>query len=93
MTDQDAIDSIYDVDFPSGFKIISKQTYTLNGNKVYGMVFTINNKKYYPEVMEYQELNIVKNHNIYTIDYIAPLKVFNSQKITFNIISKYFIIQ
>jgi hypothetical protein len=93
MTDQEAIDSMYSVEFPSGFKIISKQTYTLNSNKVYGMVFTINNKKYYSETMEDQELNILKNHKIYTIDYIAPLKDFNNEKIIFNIISKSLIIK
>ena len=88
MTDQEAIDSMYSVEFPSGFKIISKQTYTLNGNKVYGMIFTINNKKYYPETIVDQELNILKNHKIYTIDYIATLKEFNNEKIDFSIITK-----
>ena len=78
---------IYNAEYPSGFKIISKQTYTLNGNKVYGIVFIIKDK-HYPQIMENQEINIVKNHKTYTIDYIATLKDFNNQKINFNIITK-----
>ena len=87
MTDQEAIEAIYNAEYPSGFKIISRQMYTLNGNKVYGMVFIIKDK-YYPQIMENQEINIVKNHKTYTIDYIATLKDFNNQKINFNIITK-----
>ncbi len=87
MTDQDAIESIYNTEFPSGFKIISKQISTLNGNKAYGMVLIINDK-HYTETMENQEINIVKNHKTYTIDYIATLKDFNNEKINFNVITK-----
>ncbi len=90
MTDQDAIDSINNVEFPSGFKIVSKQTYTLNGCKVYGMIYTINNKKYYPVTMETKMMNIVKNHKTYTMELTAPLKTFANEKIDFNIISQSF---
>ena len=87
MTDQDAIQSIYNVEFPSGFKILSKHTYTLNGNKVYEMLYTINNKKYYPAIMKNKEINIIKNHKTYIMDFIATLKNYDKEKIDFNIIA------
>lgn len=87
MTDQDAIYGIYNVEFPSGFKIISRHTYTLNGNKVYEMVYTINNKKYYPEIMKNKDINIVKNHKTYILEFTATLKNFDKEKIDFDIIA------
>lgn len=90
MTDQEAIDSVYNMEFPTGFKIISKQTYTLNGYKVYGMVYTINNKKYYPVIMQTKQINIVKNHKTYVLEFTASKKTFDNQKIDFNIIAQSF---
>lgn len=88
MSDQDAVEAIYNTEFPSDIKLISRQTYTLNGNKVYGLVYTINNKKYYPVVMETKEINIIKNHKTYTMDFTAPLKTFDNSRIDFNIIAQ-----
>jgi methionine-rich copper-binding protein CopC len=90
MTDQDAIDSVYNMEFPSGFKIVSKQTYTLNGYKVYGMIYTINNKKYYPVIMQTKLMNIIKNHKTYTMEFTAPIKTFANEKTDFNIIAQSF---
>lgn len=86
MSDQYVMESMYYAEYPSDFKIISKQFYTLNGNKVYQLVYIINNKKYYPVPMETKEVNIIKNHKTYTLDLTAPLKTFSNQKIDFNII-------
>jgi hypothetical protein len=88
MTDQEAIDSVYNVEFPKGYKIISKQIYTLNGNKVYGSIYTINNKDIYPVIMETKEINIIKNHKNYIMDFTAPQKSFANEKIDFNIIAQ-----
>ena len=88
ISDQMAIDGMYSANFPTGFKVISKHIYTLNGNRVYGLVYTINNKKYYPVIMETKEINIVKNHKIYTMDFTAPQKTFAYEKNDFNIIAQ-----
>lgn len=93
MSDQDAINSIYDIEFPSGYKIISKQTYTLNGNKAYGMFYTINNKKEYPVIMETKEIQIVKNHKTYILDFTTTQKSFKNELIDFNVILQSFKIQ
>jgi len=93
MSDQDARNSIYNVQFPSGYKIISKQIYTINSNKVYGMVYTINNKNEYPVIMKTKELDIVKNHKTYILYFTAMDKSFANQQIDFNIISQSFKIQ
>ncbi|UTB32483.1 MAG: Ig-like domain-containing protein [Methanobacterium sp. ERen5] len=89
MNDQYAMESIYDAVYPSGFKVISRQIYTLNGNKVYGLIYTIN-AKYYPVTMETKEINIIKNHKTYTMDFTAPLKTFANEKTDFNIIAQSF---
>lgn len=87
LSDQNTLESIIFAEYPSGFKVISRQMYTLNGNKVYGLIYTMNTK-YYPVVMETKEINIVKNHKIYTMDLTAPQKTFANQKIDFNIIAQ-----
>ena len=86
MSDAQSIQEIKSATYPSGFKILSKSTYTLNGNSAYGLIFTINNKEIYPEIMEDQEVNIAKNGKTYTIDCISTVTDFNSEKPIFNMI-------
>lgn len=88
MTDQMAIEAIYNAKFPSGFKKISSQSYNLNSNKVYEIVYTITDKKMYSVIMETKEINIVKNHKTYTMYLTAPQKTFDNEKIDFNILKQ-----
>ena len=49
MSDAQALQGIENCIFPSGFKVLSKSTYTLNGTSAYGIIYTINNKDYTPK--------------------------------------------
>ena len=49
---------------------------------------SINNKDIYTEIMEDQEVNISKNGKTYTMDCIATVKDFNTEKSNFDMILK-----
>jgi Bacterial Ig-like domain len=86
MSDAEALGLIKDSPFPSGFKVLAKKMITFNGTPAFETVFTINNKQMYPGIMQTLEIDIVKNHKTYSLDFIAPIKEFNSAKTTFDII-------
>ena len=86
MSDAEAMYLIDRTTYPSGFKVLSKKLVILNGVQAYDTLFTINNKKFYTETMENQEIDIVKNNKTYTLDLIAPVKDFSNVKTDFDII-------
>jgi hypothetical protein len=86
MSDAEAMQLIQTSTYPSGFKVLVKKMITLNGVKAYDTIFTINNKGMYTEIMENQEIDIVKNNKTYSLVLIAPAKDFNSVKTNFDII-------
>ncbi|WP_048186394.1 Ig-like domain-containing protein [Methanobacterium lacus] len=90
MSDQDMEASMIYTEYPKGYTIISKQWYTLNGNRVYEEVCTIKPDKYCPVTLENKEMTIIKNHKIYTFDFTAPLKTFSNSKTDFNTIAQSF---
>jgi len=93
MSDQEAFDSFVSSPQPSGYKKISKSTLTLNGNKAYENTYTINDKSVYNQIMEDQEIYLIKNHKLYILDFIAPYKTFSNEKGTFDILLNGFKIQ
>ena len=86
MSDAEALQLIKSSTFPSGFKVLGKKMITINGTPAFEAVFTINDKQMYPGIMETQEIDIVKNHKTYSLDFIAPVKEFNGAKTNFDII-------
>jgi hypothetical protein len=86
MTDEEAMDSIKSATFPSGVKILSKKLITLNGIKAYDTVYTVNNLNMYPEIVENEEFDFVKNNKTYVLDCIVGVKNFKTEKSNFDII-------
>jgi hypothetical protein len=86
MSDADALQLIKSASFPSGFKVLSKKMITFNGIPAFDVLFTINDKKEYPVIMENKEIDIVKNHKTYSLDFLAPVTEFNSAKTNFDIV-------
>ncbi len=93
MSDQEALDSFASSSDIPGYKIISKTTLTLNGNKAYEIMYTISDKSVYNQIMEDQEIYLVKNHKLYILDYTAPYKTFSNEKGTIALILNGFKIQ
>jgi hypothetical protein len=83
ISDQESFDSFVSSPNPPGYKIISKSTLTLNGNKAYENTYTINDKNIYNQIMEDQEIYLIKNHKLYILDFIAPYKTFSNEEGTF----------
>ena len=86
MTDQEAIDSIKNMEYPSGFTVISKTTLTINGTKGYENTLLINDLSKFSETMEDQQIALVKNKNTYFMDFKATKNNYNTLKTYFDII-------
>ena len=86
MTDQEAIDSIKNMEYPSGYTIISKSTLTINGTTAYENTLLIDDLIHFSETMEDQQINLVKNKNTYFMDFIATKNNYNTLKTYFDII-------
>ena len=86
MSDAEAMHLIVTSSYPSGFKALSKKMITLNGIRACDALFIINNKQMYPETIESQEIDIVKNNKTYSLYLTATPKDFNSAKNNFDII-------
>ncbi len=86
MTDAELLQLVANSQYPSGFTVLSKKMVTLNGNSAFDILFTINNKQEYPVTMETQEIDIVKNGVVYSLDLTATPKEFSSVKTDFDII-------
>jgi hypothetical protein len=84
-TDQETLNAIKNGLFTSGIKVISKKSLTINGNNAYEFIYTTNDHVVYPGTTEDEEIDIVKNHKIYTIDCFAPPNNFGAEKSTFDI--------
>ena len=93
MSDQEALDSFASSSDSPGYKIISKTTLTLNGNKAYEIMYTVNDKSMYNQIMGDQEIYLVKNHKLYILDYTAPYNTFSNEKGTIALILNGFKIQ
>ncbi len=87
MSDQEAIDSIQNSGYLTGATRISNSTPTINGNKFYENIYTINNPKIHSEIMENKELLLVKNENIFIINFQSKQKTFD-QESNFDVILK-----
>ena len=83
VSDKESFDSFVSSPNPPGYKIISKSTLTLNGNKAFENTYTINDKNIYNQIMEDQQIYLIKNHKLYILDFIAPYKTFGNEKGTF----------
>lgn len=83
MTDQDAIQAVSSNPDIPGYKLISQTKTTINGNTAYEYFFTINDKDVYNQIMEDQQINIVKDNKIFTMDLIAPYATFSNEKSTY----------
>ena len=86
MTDEQAMESIKSATYPSGVKILSKKLITLNGLKGYDTLYTVNNLGMYPEIVENEEFDFVKNNKTYVLDCIASVKNFKTEESNFDII-------
>ena len=86
MTDQEAIDSIKNMEYPSGFTVNSKTTLTINGTKGYENTLLINDLSKFSETMEDQQIALVKNKNTYFMDFKATKNNYNTLKTYFDII-------
>ncbi len=85
-SDQDAINSIQNLETPSGWQIISNKTITLDGNTAYETIYSINNSTQFTETMTDQQITLVKNGNTYFLDFQAPANDYYNELTNFNTI-------
>lgn len=85
-SDQDAINSIQNLETPSGWQIISNKTITLDGNTAYETIYSINNSTQFTETMTNQQITLVKNGNTYFLDFQAPANDYYNELTNFNTI-------
>lgn len=86
MSEQDAINSIQNLDTPSGWQIITNKTIILDGNTAYETIYTINDSTQFTVTMTDQQITFVKNGNTYFLDFQAPANDFNNEQTNFNTI-------
>ena len=86
MTDQEAIDSIKNMEYPSGYTVISKSTLTINGTTAYENTLLIDDLSKFSTIMEDQQIVLVKNKNTYFMDFQATKNNYNTLKPYFDII-------
>ena len=86
MSKQDAVNSIQNLDTPSGWQIISNKTIILDGNIAYETIYTINDSTQFTETMTDQQITFVKNESTYFLDFQAPASDFNNEQTNFDTI-------
>jgi len=86
MTDKEAIDAIKNMEYPSGYTVISKSALTINGTTAYENTLLIDDLSNFSTTMEDQQIALVKNKNTYFMDFQATKNNYNTLKTYFDII-------
>ena len=86
MSDRETMNSLQNISLPEGVTQISNSTTTFDNETAYERTFIINDSSSYSEIMKEQDIIFVKNGKVYFLDFTAPLKDFDKEKLNFDFI-------
>jgi hypothetical protein len=86
LSDQDALDSLQNIQPQSGSQEILNTTIKVDGNTAYENIYTFNDPSISTVTMTDQQVAFVKNGKTYILDFMAPTTDYNNEKQNFDII-------
>ncbi|MGB7968842.1 MAG: hypothetical protein WCF28_04630 [Methanobacterium sp.] len=85
MSKQDLINMIQNPTNQDGNKEILNNTTTVDGNTAYENTYIVNDSNRFNQTMKEQQINFIKNGNIYALIFDAPVQSFDQEISNFNI--------